>query len=146
MNIAPHFGDDRRKDRRIRLRPITMAIENVGYSTMDWGFGGFSIEGYQGNRKVGDFVTATIIINDGEKYVENITKARIVRIEDKTRRLAAAFGSLDIKILSSWLTGRLVRTGRSVGGRRITDQPTVTSTASSFSRISAGIAVDRRLS
>ena len=142
MNIAPHFGDDRRKDRRIRLRPITMAIENVGYSTMDWGFGGFSIEGYQGNRKVGDFVTATIIINDGEKYVENITKARIVRIEDKTRRLAAAFGSLDIKILSSWLTGRLVRTG----GRRNTDQPSVTSTASSFSRISAGIAVERRRS
>jgi hypothetical protein len=145
MRVAPHFGDDRRKDRRIRLRPITMVIENVTYSTMDWGFGGFSIEGYQGNRKAGDFVTATIIINDGQKDVENIAKARITRIEDETRKLAAAFGSLDIKIVSfldAWLTGRLVRTG----GRRSTDQSSVTSTASSFARISAGIAVDRRLS
>ncbi len=145
MRVATHFGDDRRKDRRIRLRSITMLIENVTYTTMDWGVGGFSIEGYQGNRKVGDFVTATIIINDGHKDVENIARARIVRIEDETRKLATAFGSLNIRIVSfidAWLTGRLVRTG----GRRNTDQPSVTSTASSFSRISAGIAVERRRS
>ena len=145
MRVATEFGDDRRQDRRIRLRPITMVIENVTYTTMDWGFGGFSIEGYQGNRKIGDFVTATLIVNDGEKDVENIAKARVVRIEDDTRKLAAAFGSLDIRIVSfldARLTGRLVRTG----GRRSTDQASVTSTASSFARMPAGITVDRRLS
>lgn len=145
MRVATEFGDDRRQDRRIRLRPITMVVENVTYTTMDWGFGGFSIEGYQGHRKVDEFITATLIVNDGQKDIENIAKARIVRIEDDTRKLAAAFGSLDLKIVSfldAWLTGRLVH----IGGRRSTDQPSVTSTASSFSRISAGIAVDRRLS
>ncbi len=121
MKIATSFGGERRKERRIRLRPVVMAIDGVRYTTMDWGFGGFSVEGYQGNRGVDDFITVTIIVNDGQKEVENISNARIVRIEDKNRKLAAAFGTLDIKIvnfLDSWLTGRLVRHG----GRRQTDQ------------------------
>ena len=123
MKIATSFGGERRKDRRIRLRPIVMVIDDVAYTTMDWGFGGFSVEGYRGERQVGDTVSVTIVVNDGRNDVENIAKARIVRIEEETRKLAAAFGTLDIQIVSfldSWLTGRLVRHG----GRRQTDQAT----------------------
>ncbi len=111
MRVAPPYGKERRKDRRIRLRPITMVIDGAPHITMDWGFGGFSVEPYRGDKAVGDEIEVIIVVNDGEKDVDNPTRAKIVRIEDPGK-MAAAFGTLDIRIVSfldAWLTGRLAQ-------------------------------------
>jgi len=111
MKVAPPYGKERRKDRRIRLRPIVMVIDGEPYVTMEWGFGGFSVEAYKGEKSTGDMIEVGIVVNDGEKDVEHVTKAKIVRIE-ASGKMAAAFGTLDIRIVSfldAWLTGRLAQ-------------------------------------
>ena len=71
-------ADYNRKDNRIEI-PIIVAFEGKRYQTLDWGFGGFRIGGYQGELKPGDrFTVDGVGLVDGDVFGVRID-CRVVR-------------------------------------------------------------------
>lgn len=118
MRVVGRVGHERRKDRRVTVRPITLKFEGESHVTTDWGFGGFAIEDYDGRLRAGDTVPVAIVVDTGDREIEAATAAEIVRINYRDGTLAASFVGLDgnaVSLLDSWLTGRIGRRRRSAG-------------------------------
>ena len=116
MRTVTKLTRERRRDRRVKLRPITLKIGAGSFTTNDWGLGGFCVDRYIGERhgvlRVGDLVTVKITIHNGRETHEEIADARVTRVDDPIRTLAATFIELEsstIDLLEAWLSGRMSR-------------------------------------
>ena len=116
MRTVTKLTRERRRDRRVKLRPITLKIGAGSFTTNDWGLGGFCVDRYIGERhgvlRVGDLVTVKITIHNGRETHEEIADARVTRVDDTIRTLAATFIELEsstIDLLEAWLSGRMSR-------------------------------------
>jgi hypothetical protein len=119
MKIVGVGPGNRRRDKRVDLRPIRVELEGQVYETLDWSLGGFLIEGYEGKRRIGDPVTVGLSVKAGDKTYEHVVRAEIVRIHRDGGRLAANFTDLEaeaVDTLEGWLTGRLQRMARRKAG------------------------------
>lgn len=106
---------DRRKDRRVHVAPASLSFDGDSYTTSDLGLGGFLIKSYDGNRQVDDLIVVVIRVEAGHEVYEQVTAAKIVRVDRKDETLAANFVHLDadmVDLLEGWLTGRLRRRAR----------------------------------
>lgn len=108
MNFIPPKTVERRRDKRLRNRVITLELEGEFYSTLDWSLGGFLIEGYDGDLEPGKLAPVSIILEEGSETVEQPATASIVRIvrsDLELRQLAAQFSDLSDKafeLLEGW--------------------------------------------
>lgn len=103
---------NRRRDRRNAMPPIELEIEEVTYTTVDWGLGGFLVEPYEGVRRAGEPVALTVVVHVADRCYRHPVEAQIVRVDRATRQLAAAFVGLTseaIDTLEGLITGRLRR-------------------------------------
>jgi len=112
MKVVGTRTRERRRNKRLTLRPIAVEFDGKSYDTMDWGLGGFLIEGYEGRHIPGDCLYVTLVIDDGQKRHRHIVEIRVVRLAHKYGELAANFINLDdaaFDTLEGWLSGRLAR-------------------------------------
>lgn len=103
---------DRRRNKRLTLRPITVEFDGNSYETMDWGLGGFLIEGYDGQHIPGDELYVTVAVDDGRQTRRHVVEIRVARLAHEYGELAASFIHLDeeaFDALEGWLSGRLTR-------------------------------------
>ena len=116
MRTVTKLARERRRDRRVKTRPITLKIGAGSFTTHDWGLGGFCVDRYIGDRhgvlRAGDLVTVQITIHNGRETHEEVADARVTRVDDTIRTLAATFIELEdstIDLLEAWLSGRMSR-------------------------------------
>lgn len=103
---------ERRHDKRLTVRPITVELDGKSYETLDWGLGGFLIEPYEGRHMPGDRLYVCIKIDDGQHTHSHVVEIQLVRLDRKYGEFAASFIDLDddtFKTLEGWLSGRLSR-------------------------------------
>ncbi len=103
---------NRRRDRRNAMPPIELEIEDVSYTTADWGLGGFRIEPYEGARRVGEAIALTVVVHVADRCYRHPVEAQIVRVDRRDRQMAAAFVGLSsdaMDTLEGLITGRLRR-------------------------------------
>lgn len=105
---------ERRRDKRLTLRPITVELDGKSYTTTDWGLGGFLIEGYKGPHVPGDCLYVRIVVGEGRQAVKHVVEVRVIRLTHKYGEFAANFIDLSddaFDALEGWLSGRLGREG-----------------------------------
>ena len=103
---------NRRRDRRNAMPPIELEIEDVTYTTIDWGLGGFLVDPYEGTGRVGEPIALTIAVHIADRCYRHKVEAEIVRVDRRTRQMAAAFMGLPseaMDTLEGLITGRLRR-------------------------------------
>lgn len=116
MRTVTTLRQERRRDRRVKMRPITLKIGAGSFTTNDWGLGGFCVDRYIGERhgvlRPGDLFTVKITIHNGRDTHEENADARVTRVDDTIRTLAATFIEMEdsaMDLLESWLSGRMSR-------------------------------------
>ena len=112
MKVIGKTIAERRRDKRLGVRPITVDLGGNSYTTHDWGLGGFRVEPYTGQAESGDHLRVRLIIDDGREQHKHIAEIKIVRVDRENHQLAANFVELDadtIDTLDGWLSGRLTR-------------------------------------
>ncbi len=82
---------NRRRDRRNAMPPIELEIEDVTYTTIDWGLGGFLVEPYEGARRVGEAIALTVVVHVADRCYRHPVEAQIVRVDRRDQQMAAAF-------------------------------------------------------
>ncbi len=103
---------NRRRDRRNAMPPIELEIEDVTYTTIDWGLGGFLVEPYEGARRVGEAIALTVVVHVADRCYRHPVEAQIVRVDRRDQQMAAAFVGLPsdaMDTLEGLITGRLRR-------------------------------------
>ena len=112
MKIVSSELANRRRDKRVEAPLISIQIEGMTLSTIDWSLGGFLVEGYDGHLRAGDHATVEIEFEiDGTEF-HNVAPIEVVRTEPYGNQLAANFTGLDdatMSTLEGLLTGRLRR-------------------------------------
>ena len=112
MKVVGVRPRERRRDKRLTLRPLTVEFDGKSFETMDWGLGGFLIEGYYGPYMTGDCLHVRVVVDDGKRKFSHFVQVRIRRITRRSGKLAANFIDLDdaaFDTLEGWLSGRLSR-------------------------------------
>ncbi|MEE8332321.1 MAG: hypothetical protein V3R85_00620, partial [Alphaproteobacteria bacterium] len=61
MRVIGTKISERRRDKRLTVRPITIEFDGERYETLDWGLGGFLIEPYEGSHRPGDSLYIRVI-------------------------------------------------------------------------------------
>lgn len=112
MTHRPEQNDDtdRRRDRRIAIPAIRLAILADIYTTRDWSLGGFRIRDYPVPVPTGEVLPVTIVLTAGGKIFRHAVTAEVVRSESGSGILAAQFQRLTpdaITVLNAALSGRL---------------------------------------
>jgi len=103
---------NRRRDHRVTIPPITLALDNQVYTTRDWSLGGFRVAPYGGVGLPGHMIPVVISVTVGRDVYRHEAKAEVVRINPRDRTLAARFTVIDastIATLEGLITGRLRR-------------------------------------
>ena len=112
MKVVGTQLSNRRRDKRISVRPIQIELEGEVYTAIDWSLGGFLIEGYAGRLRPGEEVMIAIQVIASEVEFNHVARAELIRIDPHGNQLAANFVGLDsatLATLEGWLTGRLRR-------------------------------------
>lgn len=112
MRIERTGMAERRRDRRLGIRLITVEFDGQFYATKNWSLGGFLIDGYAGTLQPAETAPVGIIVEDGRRTWERGALVSVVRTEDEGQRLAARFNGLDgatFDLLDGWQSGRLQR-------------------------------------
>jgi hypothetical protein len=112
MKIAGKTIIERRRNSRPKLPPITIVLDGRSYETTEWSFGGFLIDRYIADDRVGDTVYVTIRVVVGTQKFDYEAEARVVRVDRHRLQMAAEFVDLDaeaVNTLDGWMTGRLKR-------------------------------------
>lgn len=112
MKVVGTRSRERRRNKRLTLRPITVEFDGKSYETADWGLGGFLIEGYAGSHMPDDCLYVTISVDDGRQSRRHIVEIKVIRLAHKHGELAANFINLGDDVfdtLEGWLSGRLTR-------------------------------------
>ena len=76
MRVVGTKISERRRDIRLSVRPITIEFDGESHETMDWGLGGFLIEGYRGSHREGDTLYVRVNVDDGRKTHSQMWKRR----------------------------------------------------------------------
>jgi hypothetical protein len=103
---------ERRRDRRLGVRLVTLDFDGQFYATRNWSLGGFLIDGYLGTLGPSETAPVAIIVEEGSRIWEQDALVSVVRTEDDGQRLAARFNGLaseTFDLLDGWQTGRLQR-------------------------------------
>jgi hypothetical protein len=88
-------ADYSRKDNRIEV-PITIAFEGETCQTVDWGLGGFRVDGYKGDlRAHSEFTVDGLGPGDGDVFGVRID-CEAIRVSDD--QLAASFKELSSEV------------------------------------------------
>ena len=92
--VVGHFTNEARKDRRYEF-PLRLTIENTQYTTLDWGFGGFRVTGYEGElRREAEFTVTSIAgLTTGGKAVRAM--AEVIHYNPGSKELSCRFINLD---------------------------------------------------
>ncbi len=112
MKVVGTKISERRRDKRLTIRPITIELDGTSYETLDWGLGGFLIEPYEGSHRQGDNLYVRVTIDDGQQTHSHVVEIDVTRLDRKYGSLAAHFinmGDETFKTLEGWLSGRLTR-------------------------------------
>jgi hypothetical protein len=112
MAISRTGLGERRKNKRLYARMITVDFDGEFYATRDWSLGGFLIDGYDGALEPAQTVRVGIILEDGTRTYERAASASVVRTDRENQRLAAKFDAMDddaVDLLDGWQSGRLRR-------------------------------------
>jgi len=114
MKVVGTRPRERRRNKRLTLRPITVELDGRSYETTDWGLGGFLIEGYKGPHMPGDCLYVRLVVTAGERTVAHVVEVNVVRLSHKYGEFAANFVNLGDDVfytLEGWMSGRLGRGG-----------------------------------
>ncbi len=112
MRVIGTRISERRRDKRLTVRPITIELDGKSYETLDWGLGGFLIEPYEGSHVPGDCLYVRITVDDGRHTHSHVVEIKLLRLDRKYGEFAANFINLDddtFKTLEGWMSGRLSR-------------------------------------
>ena len=112
MTIARTGSGERRKNKRLYSRMITVDFDGEFYATKDWSLGGFLIDGYEGALEPRQTVSVGIILEDGARTYEHAASVSVVRTDTDSQKLAARFEGLDEEVFDlhdGWQSGRLRR-------------------------------------
>ena len=103
---------ERRKNSRPKLSPIRLKFGGIAYETNEWTLGGFLIEAYRGEYRVGSTISVEIFIDIDKETIKHTVYCEVARVDNREGKLAATFIELEPEILDSlesWMTGRLRR-------------------------------------
>lgn len=78
-----------RKDNRVEVPVISISIDGDVYQTLDWGLGGFRVDGYKGSLLPGAEFTVDGIGPGDEEVIAVRIDCQVIRIADG--QLAASF-------------------------------------------------------
>ena len=112
MDIPRTGTGERRKNKRLGARMITIDFDGEFYATKDWSLGGFLIDGYEGQLVPKQTLPISLILEDGARTYEHAASVRVVRTDTANRKIAARFDGLDAEafdLLDGWQSGRLRR-------------------------------------
>ena len=101
---------DRRRNRRIAIPAIRLAILTDIYSTRDWSLGGFRIADYPVPLSPGDLLPVTIVVAAHGEVFRHAVMAEVVRHNRQSGSMAARFKRLTpdaVTVLTAALQGRL---------------------------------------
>ena len=116
MRVVSTTIAEKRRDKRMTSRPLSVEIDAQRYAVDGWSMGGFLIADYLGGRATGDRMDARIIVADGPPAIDRTVAIDIVRVDRNAHSLAARFVDLDdaaYTMLESWISGSLRRTASS---------------------------------
>jgi hypothetical protein len=108
MRVVSTTIPEKRRDKRMTGRPLSIEIDAQRYEVEGWSMGGFLIGAYRGGRGAGERLEVRIIIVSGQQTIGRVVTAEIVRIDRNARSLAARFVDLDdaaYTMLEGWIAG-----------------------------------------
>jgi len=100
-----------RKDRRLSLLQLTVAVEDQEYESLDWGLGGVRIHGLLPGRSREDDVMIKVSGVRKEQELSIEVLATVVRMDEEATETALRFVDLsaeDLDILEALITGRRI--------------------------------------
>ena len=105
--IAAASQNERRRDKRLSMPPLSVSFDGGSYGTVDWSLGGVLVSDYYGPAAPGDEVEGTVqILADATRHP---FKAVVVRRDSAAGELALNFIELSdsaFSLLESALMGR----------------------------------------
>ena len=110
MRVVSTTIPEKRHDKRMTGRPLSIEIDAQRYAVESWSMGGFLIAAYRGGRGAGERLDVRVVIVDGQQRTDQLVTAEIVRVDRNARSLAARFVDLDdaaYTMIEGWISGTL---------------------------------------
>ncbi|MBL6934129.1 MAG: hypothetical protein ISR48_01835 [Alphaproteobacteria bacterium] len=92
--VVGHFSKEARKDRRYEF-PLRVTIAGTQYTTLDWGFGGFRVTGYEGDLRRDNEFMVTCIAGPTSEGTTVRALAVVVHFSLEAKELSCSFLDLD---------------------------------------------------
>ncbi len=112
MRVVGTKISERRRDKRLTVRPITIEFDGERFETLDWGLGGFLIEPYKGPHMPGDTLFVHVMVDDGRHTHSRMAEITVIRLDREYGEFGASFinmGDDVFAMLEGWMSGRLSR-------------------------------------
>lgn len=110
VTTIDYAENDRRRHERGTVPVLSIKFDGQTCDTVNWSFGGFMTDGYDGQLTPGALFTIEAIGAVGKRMVPVEIRARVVRVKSENRQLVVSLLSVDdsaYDVLQEFMTQRM---------------------------------------